>query len=65
MTKLTKGQEIIKERYFRLNNHDPLNYCPISDKTLVFAPHTLVKIIDVIIKILEEEYDGGIIWKLR
>lgn len=63
MIKLTNGQKIIKERYFKILDHNPLHYCPISDETLRFAPCTLIKIIDVIIKVLEEEYDSGIIWK--
>jgi len=62
MRKLTKGQKLIKERYFKLVSHDPLHFAPISDETFKLAPHTLIRVLDVIINILEKEYDGDIVW---
>lgn len=63
MIELTKRQKLIKERYFKILYHNPLHYCPISDEELRFAPHTLIKVIDMIVNILEKEYDGDIIWQ--
>lgn len=62
--KLNKRQKYIKEKYFKLveGYYDPFYYNPIIDKTLNLAPITLIKIIDLIIDILEKEYDGEINW---
>jgi len=55
-------QKIIKERYFKRVNGDPLYYCPINDESIKLAPYTFIKILDIIINILEEEWDSDIIW---
>ena len=54
--KLTKRQKYIKEKYFKVENpENPLHYCPIDDETFHLAPHSLMMVIDLVIKILEEE----------
>ena len=55
MNKLTKRQKYIKEKYFVLNCHNPLNYYPITDKEFILNLFNVIKIVDLIIKILEEE----------
>ncbi|KKM68960.1 hypothetical protein LCGC14_1455640 [marine sediment metagenome] len=62
MIELTKTQKLIKERYFKIVDHDPLQFAPISDESFKLAPHTLIKVIDMIVNILREEYDGDINW---
>lgn len=51
----TEKQKYIKEKYFVLNSHDPLNYYPITDKKLLLNPFNVIRIIDLIIKILDDE----------
>ena len=63
MGKLTKRQRYIKEKYFKVGNHNPFNYCPISDERIKLAPISLDRVIDMIINILETEADGEIIWE--
>ena len=55
MIKLNKRQKYIKEKYFVLNSHNPLNYYPITDKEFILNPFNVIKIVDLIIKILENE----------
>ena len=62
MNKLNARQKLIKERYFKLVSHNPLHFAPISDETFKLAPHTLERVLNIIINILEKEYDGDIIW---
>ena len=62
MIELTKRQKLIKKRYFKIVDHDPLQFAPISDESFKLAPHTLWRVLDIIIDILEKEYDGDINW---
>ncbi len=62
MMKLNKRQKYIKDKFFELVDHDPLQYSPKGDELLKLAPHNLMRIINLIIKILEEENDGEINW---
>jgi len=62
MTELTKRQKYIKERYFKHTNGDPAYYKCIYDDGLNLFPYTMYKLIDIIIKILEEESDGERKW---
>ena len=55
MNKLTKRQKYIKEKYFKVSCRNPFQYSPISNERLTFSPISLERIIDLIIKILEEE----------
>jgi len=59
----TARRKLVKERYFKVNSRNPFQYCPISDESLKLAPHTLNKVLDMIINILEKEYDGDIVWE--
>ena len=59
---MNAGQKLIKERYFKLIDHNPLQFAPISDETFKLAPHTLERVLDMIVHILKEEYDGDIVW---
>jgi len=61
MIELNKKQKYIKKKYFKLLYHNPLHYCPISDETFKLAPHSLMMVIDLVIKILEEI--GDIKWE--
>ncbi len=61
--KLTKKQKYIKEKYFKVgDDKDPLYYRPITDNFMRLAPHSLMVIIDLIIKILEQENWDGLNW---
>jgi len=62
MIELTKRQKHIKKKYFKIMYHNPLHYCPLSDETFRLAPHNLIKVIDIIINILEQEEWDGITW---
>jgi len=63
MTELTKRQEYIKEKYFELEGgFNPVYYRFVCDKMLVLAPFTMYKLIDIIIKILENENEGEMNW---
>ncbi len=62
MMKLNKRQKYIKDKFFELVDHDPLQYAPKDDELFKLAPHNLMRIINLIIKILEEENDGEINW---
>jgi len=62
MNELTKRQRYIKEKYFKVSGRDPFYYCPISNEKIKLSPISLDRIIDMIINILEEEYDGEINW---
>ena len=62
MMKLNKRQKYIKDKFFELVDHDPLQYSAKDDELLKLAPHNLMRIINLIIKILEEENDGEINW---
>lgn len=59
MIELTKRQKYIKKKYFKKVDHDPLHFAPISDESFKLAPHTLIKVIDIIINILEDD----VIWE--
>ncbi len=61
--KLNKKQKYIKEKYFELADHDPLRYAPVDDESLLLAPHSLMRIINLVIRILEKEYDGELNWE--
>ena len=58
----TKQFKYIKDKYFEKKVGDPTYYRPKSDKTLNLAPHSLMTIIDLIIKILEQENWDGVTW---
>ncbi len=62
MTKLNKRQKYIKEKYFKIKDSNPFYYCPIIDIGLNLMPISLIKVIDLIVDILEKEYDGEINW---
>lgn len=62
MTELTKRQKYVKEKYFKPIDGDPGYYKCIYDDGLNLFPYTMYKLIDIIIKILEEESDGEINW---
>ncbi len=59
----TARRKVLKERYFKLIDHNPLQFAPISDEKFKLAPHTLERVLDMIINILEKEYDGDIVWE--
>ena len=48
----TKRQKYIKEKYFKLVDHNPLQYAPKDDELFKLAPHTVMRIINLIIRIL-------------
>jgi len=62
MIKLTNGQKYIKKWYFKKVDRNPLQFAPISDESFKLAPHTLIKVIDIIINILQKERDSEINW---
>ena len=64
LNNLTKGQKLIKERYFKRVSKDPLHYAPISDESIRLSPLTFTKLLDMIINILEKEYECDVLWKL-
>jgi len=55
MNKLNKRQKYIKDKYFEVKGNDPFYYYPKSDKMLYMSPYTFDRVLDLIIKILEQE----------
>jgi len=62
MTKFNKRQKYIYDKYFEVSGRNPFFYSPIFNKELELSPITINKVIDLIIDILEKEYDGEINW---
>ena len=59
----TKRQKYIKEKYFKLVDHNPLHYAPLCDEKFRLSPMSLEMIINMIINILETEAEGEIKWE--
>ena len=58
----TARRKLLKDRYFKRIDRNPLQFAPISDESFKLSPITLDRILDMIINILEKEYDGDINW---
>lgn len=59
---MNAGQKYIKRTYFKAVSGDPFYYTPTWDESFHIAPHSIFKVIDMIIKILKEERDSEINW---
>lgn len=57
-----KRRKYIKDKYFEISGYNPFYDSPISNPKLKLSPSSLTMVVDLIIDILEKEYDGEINW---